>query len=353
MKKGSLGLYIIFVVAAVFVWQLGVEVGGDLNYEKVLERVAGVKGVRYNMQIGMEGFDTDLDNASMELKCMVCDEGYYGEGTSPNWGGDFKQVISYRTGQMISIMDSLKKYMKIDFGDPAKPGMKNIYGFDPRIMFASIEGGTFTELGEKEIDGVKVKGVHYEDVKWPSYKKADATVWTDTTSGWPVRVELSGSLEGSELEMDMVLKDFEWDVRIDPKIYSPEIPADYTAIVEDIKMPVYDLDSAIEALEMYSKVVGEFPEDTNDYSLKYIEACSSKRAGDGYDKDGLSDRVSEIMKVMSFAGFVRSIKSDGIEFEYNGSKVAVGDGSAELMSWPLDDGSRQVVYGDLKVAVDN
>ncbi len=49
-------------------------------------------------------------------------------------------------------------------------------------------------------------------------------------TNWPVRIEVEGQMmnEGQFRPSHIVLDHFQWDAEIDPGLFEPNIPADYT-----------------------------------------------------------------------------------------------------------------------------
>ncbi len=273
--------------------------------------------------------------------CMEMKNDKTGEITS-------RQYMSYARQQMVSLLDATGTYMKIDMGDnlPGKFG-QNVN--DPKEMFRQFEGNECIDLGEKEIDGKKVRGRQCSEIDVAGYKNAVTTVWTDVENDNPVCIEVKGEF-GAGKKVDLVMNNFRWNVKVDPALFIPEIPADYKAAGPDMKMPAVDMPAAIEALKIYSEKLGEFPEDTTNYSLKYFEKASESVVKAGIPGKGEQMRA-DTMKVMGLLSFSTKLESEKRDMQYYGKSVKVGDGSAVLMSWRLDDGRYQVIWGDLQTAV--
>ena len=89
------------------------------------------------------------------------------------------------------------------------------------------------KLGQKTIDGVLCEGLETTDTTFGvSTFEVDnllARVWVSVETGYPVMLE--GEVTGGgeeELQIKGVLDQFQWDVELDPSLFEPDIPADYT-----------------------------------------------------------------------------------------------------------------------------
>jgi hypothetical protein len=97
------------------------------------------------------------------------------------------------------------------------------------------------ELGRKTIDGVSVEGLEIRNtdiVVAPI--EVDSIVirmWVDVKTYLPVVIEaeamssdksLTALTGGKPGKIELFADEFQWDVELDPKIFEPNIPDDYT-----------------------------------------------------------------------------------------------------------------------------
>ena len=96
---------------------------------------------------------------------------------------------------------------------------------DPRRWLEWILTWEHRELGRSEIDGVDVEGIEAQ-----REDKETMRLWVDVQTNWPIRIESEGQMmnEGQLRPSYMVLDHFNWTDEIDPRLFEPDIPADYT-----------------------------------------------------------------------------------------------------------------------------
>jgi len=95
---------------------------------------------------------------------------------------------------------------------------------DPRQWLKRILEQDYSPLGRSEIDGIEVEGIEA--------KRENETLrlWVDLETNWPVRIESEGQMmsEGQLRPSQIVMDHFRWEAEIDPAVFEPNIPADYT-----------------------------------------------------------------------------------------------------------------------------
>ncbi len=146
------------------------------------------------------------------------------------------RVNSYRDGQLYMIKyliparrvffvvhPQLKRYMERTVPEVEVAGIME--QSDPRQWLKEILAKDYTGLGRSEIDGIEVEGIEG--------KRGDRETirfWVDLKTNWPIRLEVEGQMmnEGQFRPSHIVLDHFQWDAKIDPGLFEPNIPADYT-----------------------------------------------------------------------------------------------------------------------------
>lgn len=79
------------------------------------------------------------------------------------------------------------------------------------------------DLGEKTLDGKKVVGFRTQKIDG-AQRKRQTDVWVDTTSGWPVLIEMLYPEQGARL----IMKNFVWNPDLDEKLFDMTPPPGYT-----------------------------------------------------------------------------------------------------------------------------
>jgi outer membrane lipoprotein-sorting protein len=145
------------------------------------------------------------------------------------------RVNSYKDGRLYMIKyvlparkvlyfvhPQLKRYMERTLSDEEAAGVMEEQ--DLRQQVKRILAGAYSQLGRSEIDGIEVEGVE---------ARSDTEItrlWVDVKTNWPVRVEVEGQMmsEGQRRPSHIVIDHFRWEAEIDPSLFEPNIPADYT-----------------------------------------------------------------------------------------------------------------------------
>jgi outer membrane lipoprotein-sorting protein len=97
-------------------------------------------------------------------------------------------------------------------------------------------------LGDKEIDGHKTSGFEIGLKELTGHPDRDfspgkhvAEVWIDSESNLPVLVTFKTTNDGSE--QTLRFQDFKWNVELDPKLFDPTPPKDYTMSSPSLSPP--------------------------------------------------------------------------------------------------------------------
>jgi len=146
------------------------------------------------------------------------------------------RIDSYKDGQLYMIKyfvparkvlyivhPQLKRYMERPLSDEQVAGIPKQQ--DPRLWVERILTGDYSKLGRSEMEGVEVEGI---EATWGEGETV--RLWVDVKTNWPVRIESQGQMmnEGQLRPSQMILDHFRWDAEIDPSLFEPNIPADYT-----------------------------------------------------------------------------------------------------------------------------
>jgi len=212
------------IIAAVSIglYHVGVSPdGASVAWGEVLAKVENVPAVTYKMKLKM---------TYPEGRQWVDESDIY---VSKEYGS---RIDSYQEGQLYMIKHlvparkiayiihpQLKRYMERTLSDEQAAAMGEQQ--DPKQWLKWILSWDYTKLGRSEIDGVAVEGIEAK-----REDKETMRLWVDVKTNWPVRIESEGQMmnEGQLRPSHMVMDHFQWDAEIDPSLFEPDIPADYT-----------------------------------------------------------------------------------------------------------------------------
>jgi hypothetical protein len=99
---------------------------------------------------------------------------------------------------------------------------------DPNDYIRRFLAKPYKELGRSVINDVTVEGIEVQDppTDGETLENAVGRLWVDVETELPVRIEIEGTAEGKAVQWQM---DFGWSEAIDPAVFEPNIPADYTS----------------------------------------------------------------------------------------------------------------------------
>jgi len=225
---------------------------------------------------------------------------------------------------------------------------------DPRAWLRAMMEGPYKELGRDELEGVAVAGIEAEGpaILGGMLEDAVARVWVDVATELPVRMEIEGTASGGKTQMKMVADEFQWDTPLDPALFEPAIPDDYTVQAMGT-LPEATEATLIEALRSFADLTGGRYPTSLAYTTSMREMFEAYFAKHGVklSEDGvLGQEALKTLKDLAVAStLLAQWHREGKEPVYYGSKVTAKDADAPLLRWDADDGQYKVLFGNLRV----
>jgi outer membrane lipoprotein-sorting protein len=164
------------------------------------------------------------------------------EGTAAQWifylseeygfrmdmGGDGSFVSYYvapEADTMIAVVPGKKTWFESPV--PEDRRMPDEYK-DPADYIRRFLARPRRELGRSVIDGIQVEGIEVTDPPTDGEKLENGIgrMWVDVETELPVRIEIEGTAESHTAQW---LLDFKWSEMVDPAVFEPNIPPDYTS----------------------------------------------------------------------------------------------------------------------------
>jgi outer membrane lipoprotein-sorting protein len=367
-KLAAAAVIIIALVIGIY------ELGGRLNVSSValadvLGKMEQAQAFMYRMKMTMTGvMQPGMPAGKKEMEGTVT--------ISNNYGMKMEMTtIDANTGQeemnqqmyvipdrkiMIMVMPEQKKYTRMEFDDYLLARMKK-QNNDPREMIKQIMGCKYVDLGRSTIDGVEVEGFQTTDPAFSGGSMEDVrvTLWVDAENWLPVRSEMDFKMN-EQMQMSGVVYDYQWDVPVDASEFEPVIPEDFTGFpAGGMKMPSMTEEAAVEGLQFFADIVGQYPKKLNlmnlmqefsaikdrenltDAGLKWTEEMKQLR-------QETSEKALEMMRpVQSLGMFYMLLVQDRKEPAYYGESVGPNDVNMVLLRWKISDNEYRVIYGDL------
>ena len=355
ITKFAVAAVIIIAVAAGIYYFAGEGTQKCCAWTQIADKVAQIKTCVYNMHVHISGGTLGQKGQDVESKAYISSD--YGQRVDTFLDGNVMQQIYTPTDSnaMILVMPSEKKYMRMVLTEERSAKMKSQFQ-DPRDAITKFMTGPLKELGKETIDGVEVKGIEVNNP--PAFKSVYGNfigrTWVDVKTEYPVKIEIEIEITSGEqkTQMSMVMDGFEWGTELDPGIFEPNIPPDYTMMAE-VKMPNQDEASAIEGLRVFAEMAGgHYPSQMNVMTLTKesaeIFAKKSASVPNGKPSDEQTQQMTaEMMKMQAPVLFYSKLGRDGNDPAYYGNDVNAGDANSVLMRWKISGDTYRVIYGDL------
>ncbi len=213
---------VILAAVSIGLYHLGVSPdGASVAWGEVLAKVEDVPVVTYKMKLtmtypqGRQWVDESDVYASRE----------HGSRIDSYMEGQLYMIKYFVPARKVVyiVHPQLKRYMERTLSDEQAEGMQEQQ--DPRQWLKRILTQDHAKLGRSEIDGVEVEGI---EATWGEGETV--RLWVAVKTNWPVRIESEGQMmsEGQLRPSHMVMDHFRWDAEVDPALFEPNIPADYT-----------------------------------------------------------------------------------------------------------------------------
>ncbi len=207
-----------------------------------------------------------------------------------------------------------------------------------REIITKLQNGSDIEkLKECQIDGQKAIGFKAGN------PKEGITIWADPHTALPIRVELQLG------QLYVVLKNFEFDVHIEPSLISMDVPQGYTLDKAQFDLSDANEQDLIESLHIWAEILldGTFPDAIGTEAfMKQVAVLGQK-----IPQLDLPDSEKEQLGIKFARGmlFLQPLELGG-EWRYAGKGVKLGDAATPIF-WYQPKGSEtyRVIYGDLSV----
>jgi hypothetical protein len=268
---------------------------------------------------------------------------------SENYINDQLSFIMYlnpKENIFLTVMPEQKKFMRVI--DKSPDELKQIAEKDdPRVMVRYMMSTEYKQLGRDKINGIDVEGIECTGpgIMGGMFEDGTARLWVEIGTDFPVRLEIEGIVSGGQMEMSMVMDDFQWNVDLDPALFVPDIPSDYTG--QEMKTEANE-GTAINALHLFAELTdGRYPSSLAFMTLmKEVSEVLTKKYGIKLvvKQDEYTSAIQNILPVGSFYAQLVGAEKEAV---YYGDTVTAENPEAVLLRWKVSDGVYRVVFGDL------
>jgi hypothetical protein len=260
----------------------------------------------------------------------------------------FTMYLNPKENIFVSVIPDQKQFTKMTGKSPDE--LKQISEKDdPRVMVRHMMSAEYEQLGPDKINGVDVEGIECTGpgVMGGIFEDATARVWVEIGTDFPVRIEIEGMVAGGQMEMSMVIDDFQWNVELDPALFVPDIPSDYTSM--EMNLPEVDEGTAINGLRLFAELSdGQYPSGLAFMTLlkEATEALVAKYGVEFAEKeDDYANATLATTQILPAASFYAQLV--GKDAVYHGDRVTAENPELVLLRWKVSEGVYRVVFGDL------
>ena len=318
---------VVIIAAVIGLNLLGLMGKGQASWADVIKPIFSAETVKYDMIIGQEGSGAVITDMVKGSKIRRTIEGVIQAS-----------IIDLASSKVMVLEEDTKTAIYIDLKNlPSTPN----YVERLRNLITKLESSPEFEvkkLGEKLIDGKEAVGF------LATCEGIEVTIWADAKTAIPIRIEQK------EPNLNVICKNFQFDMEMDDSLFSMEVPAGYTLQQMGIDLTGSTEEDFITGLRLLAEINdGVFPQDI---SIEYF-VKNAVQVGQKIDALKISDdeKLKEGEKLTKFAMFIRffNVKNEG-QWHYAGSGVQLGDATKAIFWYkPKDSQTWRVIYGNLSV----
>ena len=264
--------------------------------------------------------------------------------------GGMYQVMDLKSGRSFTIIPQQKKVMVMKMtGLPqeAKDQMSNDFFGELQRKVEELRGSGPKDvewLGEKDFDGRPARGF-YKRVQG-----TDLTVWADAETCLPVLMEMHYG-RGPQ-QYFMTWSNFEFDVPLDPALFSTAVPEGYTVEERSMDMsPPTEADLVTGLRQCANMADGAFPDRIDQNTImEILKKWITRQSGNAQQRPK-QEQMDTLMKVQRVLLFVMQLSGEKVDWRYAGKGVRLGDAGTPVFWYrPKDAANYRMVCGDLTVA---
>ncbi len=345
LTKLTAAAAVIIIAALIITFHFGTS---PVAWGALVEKIGSVQSVVYCLTA-----DVKMQDMTQGQGVKTTTIAYYSTeyGTRvENYMNDKLAMIMYLNPEenvYVTVLPEQKKVMKVT--NRSQDELKKISDKDdPRVMVRNIMSTEYKHLGRDTINGIDVEGIECTGprVMGGMFEDATARMWVERGTDYPVHIEIDGIVAGGQMEMSMVMDDFQWNVDLEPALFVPDIPADYTS--SEMNIPQASEEAAINALRKFAELTdGRYPSNLAYLTLmkEVSEELTKKYGVELMTKT--DDFQSELQSLLPAGMFYTQMARADKEAVYYGDKVTADNPELVLLRWKVSDGVYHVIFGNL------
>jgi outer membrane lipoprotein-sorting protein len=267
--------------------------------------------------------------------------------------GPFSQFIEITNpveGKRLVLMPAQKTALVVDLKNakPQSDQSREFQQFREAIQRAQAGAdGSIESLGRSQIGGRDVIGYRFtEGIQC-------ITIWADARSLLPIQIEKT--VRDDTESLSMVMSDIQFDVPLDPSLFSTAMPEGYAAqSMQQDESTAAERD-LVELLQFWSESTGgHFPPALDRTLFEEMDQILRAKGVRPDKSKGLADPavkafLGATLKAERAHNFVQALPKEA-DWHYAGKDVIFGDGAKPIFWYrPPGSATYRVIYADLSV----
>lgn len=323
---------------------------------EVLDNIQKVGAFAYRMKLNMIGMLNEKESVELEAEGWVSEKNGIRTNTYREGKLRTKGYLSIADRVAVTVIPGQKTYLRMTLTDELFEKVQKEF-YDPRELVEEFMKYEYTKLGRSKINGIEVEGIECRDpgiargavaeIAGEMIGNVVARLWAAVENDLPVKFQIEVFSKDGEKALDVVTYGYQWDIKIDPREFEPDIPDDYK-LVADVELSA-DEKSVVEGLAFFAEYAsGRYPSDMSAMTMSR-ELRAGLLATFGGEppwppKPGEEKRVFGLEMAIRFCA---ELVMEDKDFAYYGDKVTVEFPHAVLMRWKIEDGKYRIIFGDL------
>jgi hypothetical protein len=270
--KFAAAAIVIVGVSVLFLFSSG---PGSIALADVLDNIMQITTFSYKTKVMMPKIAGAPDSMPAGLESEILfsfDQGSLTETFVLDEQGNREKLVSQTYAilsekSLINIIPERKKYIKVRITEDRWEEVGKELA-NPRALLQEFLKNPYVELGEDQIDGLNVVGFESTQIDplTKEYATSTARIWVDVEARLPVRIEIESYYDDGSLATEIACFDYNWDVSVDPSVFTPVIPEDYTSLGE-VELSG-DEKHVVEGFRFFAELSGgRYPSELNMMSL--------------------------------------------------------------------------------------
>ena len=350
--KFAAAAIVIVGVSILFLFNSG---PGSVALAEVLDNIIQITTFSYKTRAIMPPIAGAPDSMAPGLESDILfsyDHGMVTETFTLDVQGNREKLVSQTYAiisekSLINIIPEQKKYLRVNITEQRWEEVGKELT-NPRALLEEFLKHPYIELGEDIIDGLSVVG--FESTQMNSltneYARSTARIWVDAEARLPVRIEIESFYDDGSLATVITCYDYNWDVSVDPSIFVPVIPEDYTSLGE-VELSG-DEKHVVEGLRFFAELSGgRYPSELNMMTLakEVRDAMIIKHNGEPPPPD--QETLQKLVNLQMALNYYNMLIVKNQSPAYYGKTVTPEFPHAVLMRWNIENDTYKVIFGDL------